>query len=378
MTAAAAASVLPRYGDRSLSELLPGVGAALALPGFADALDLPQASRYVVVLVDGLGWQLLDRHRDVAPYLASLLDARPPLTCGVPSTTVTSLTSLGTGLVPGRHGVVGYTSRIPQTGRLLNALKWDGRVDPLVWQPHPTAFELMDRAGAAVTAVNRSSFEGTGLTVCSQRGATYLGADTPWERLSIVSEVAKTERSMTYAYESTLDHHGHEVGCETEAWVSRLADVDTDLLRLRAALPSDAVMVVTADHGMLDIAREDRFDVDDHPELLDDVVLLGGEARLRHVYCRAGASADVAARWGLLLGDNATVVTRDQAEALNWFGPVTPPVRPRIGDVLVAARGDFATFSRRLFPVECSMAGFHGSLTAAEMLVPLLVDAPRQ
>ncbi|MDQ3166417.1 MAG: alkaline phosphatase family protein [Actinomycetota bacterium] len=368
--------VLPRYGQRALSDLLPGVAAALGLPGFTDHLGLPAARRYVVVLVDGLGQDLLELHRDAAPYLASLLD-REPLTSGVPSTTVTSLTSLGTGLAPGRHGVVGYTSRIPGTNRLLNALKWPADVDPLAWQPHPTVFERMAEAGGMAAAVNRTSFEGSGLTVCSQRGAVYHSADTPWERLSVVAEVAKAEQSLTYAYESTLDHHGHEIGCTSPEWLARLAGVDTDLLRLRAALPADAVLVVTADHGMIDLALRGRMDVDDYPGLLDDVVLVGGEARLRHLYCRAGAADDVAQRWREDLDDRAVVLTRDDAVAAGWFGPLDPRVRPRLGDVLVAGLGDFATFSRRLFPVEGRMVGFHGSLTAAEMLVPLLVDAPR-
>jgi hypothetical protein len=369
--------VLPRYRSRSLPDLLPSVAGALGVPGFADCLRLPEAPRYVVVLVDGLGWHLLEEHRDAAPYLASLADGHEPLTCGVPSTTVTSLTSLGTGLTPGEHGLVGYTSRIPGTDRLLNGLKWSADVDPRTWQPRPTVFERMSAAGAAVAAVNRTSFEGTGLTVCSQRGATYHGADTPWERLAVMAEVAKAERSLTYGYESTLDQSGHDVGCTSPGWVSRLTDVDTDLLRLRAALPPDAVLVVTADHGMVDLPPHGRMDVDDHPRLLDDVVLLGGEARLRHLYCRAGAAGDVLARWRQHLGDRAVVLGRDEAESAGWFGVVDPRVRARIGDVLVAALGSFAAFSRRLFPVEGRMVGFHGSLTPPEMLVPLLVDAPR-
>ena len=368
--------VLPRYRSRSLSNVLPSVAGALGVPGFDDSLGLPQAPRYVVVLVDGLGWQLLEEHQDAAPYLASLAGGHEPLTCGVPSTTVTSLTSLGTGLPPGEHGVVGYTSRIPGTDRLLNALKWSADVDPLDWQPRATIFERMSAAGAVVTAVNQTSFEGTGLTVCSQRGAAYHGADTPWERLAVIAEVAKADQSLTYGYESTLDHHGHQVGSTSPQWLSRLTDVDTDLLRLRAALPPDAVLVVTADHGMVDLPADGRLDVDDVPGLLDDVVLVGGEARFRHLYCRSGAAADVADTWRENLGDRAVVLSRDDAEAAGWFGVVDSRVRPRIGDVLVAAFGSFATFSRRLFPVEGRMVGFHGSLTSAEMLVPLLVDAP--
>lgn len=369
------AFVAPRYGDRALSDLLPSVAGAMGFAGFDDRLGLPAGQRYVVVLVDGLGWHQLRRHRDLAPYLASLLDGRPPLTSGVPSTTATSLTSLGTGLPPGQHGVVGYTSRIPGTNALLNALKWDTDIDPAQWQSQPTVFERLAAAGGSVGAANKAAFRGSGLTECSQRGAAYHAADSAWERLDVVTNLAEPANSLTYAYESTLDHIGHESGCESDAWRDRLVVVDADLHRLRESLPSDAVLVVTGDHGMVDVDDAGRIDVGDHPQLLDGVVLFGGEGRLRHVYCRAGAADDVAARWAGTLGDRAVVLTQGDAAAAGWFGDIRPEVRARIGDVVVAATGRHAVLSYRHFPVETKLVGFHGSLTAAEMLVPLLVDA---
>lgn len=365
----------PRYRERALSDLLPSVAGAMGLADHTNPLGLPSARRYVVVMVDGLGWHLLREHADRAPYLASMLAAESPLTCGVPSTTASSLTSLGTGLAPGEHGLVGYTSRIPGTNRLLNALKWDSDVDPLIWQPEPTLFERLAGDGVRVAAANKGSFRGSGLTICSQRGAEYHAADTAWERLAVVTELAEQPDSLVYAYESALDHTGHVAGSTSGKWLDRLATIDTDLQRLREGLPSDAVLVVTGDHGMVDVDDEDRLDVDDDVALLDDVVLLGGEARLRHLYCRAGAAADVAGRWATSLGERAVVMTQETAEAAGWFGDIRPKVRPRIGDVVVASTGRYAVLSRQYFPIETKLVGFHGSLTEAEMLVPLLVDA---
>ena len=139
----------PAYGGGSLADLLPAIGAALGVTEPAP-LVLPPAPSYVVFLIDGLGANLLRRYAHMAPYLSSLshpLGSPGDLTAGVPSSTVTSLTSLGTALLPGTHGVVGYTSRIPGTDRLLNALMWDKAVDPLEWQPHPTAFQTLAWAG---------------------------------------------------------------------------------------------------------------------------------------------------------------------------------------------------------------------------------------
>jgi len=371
--------VLPRYDKCSLSDLLPAVAARVGLAGAVDPLGLPDADRWVVLLVDGLGHRLLGEHANDAPYLCSLLAQHRPLTVGVPSTTATSIAGLGSGLAPGVHGVTGYTSRIPGTLRLLNALTWHDDVDPDRWQPHPTVFERLVAAGVEATVVSRGAFLGSGLTRVSQRGATYVGAETPTERVEAVAETVGSAAwagrpAVTYTYESQLDHAGHEHGCRSMRWRDVLAAIDDDVLALRKALPSGTALVVTGDHGMVDVPDGDRIDADTEPGLLDDVVLLGGEARFRQLWAAAGATEQVAARWRERCGDRAWVATRDQAEADGWFGRVDDGVRPRIGDVLIAARGTFAVVASRQFPVEMRMRGFHGSLTAAEMYVPLLVD----
>ena len=163
MTVAAspAGFVTPAYEQRSLGDLVPAVAAALGHPlaGPTVGLGLPEASAYVVLLVDGMGAEQLRRYAHAAPFLGSLLDGQPPLTAGVPTTTATSLTSLGTALPPGAHGLVGFTSRIPGTDGLLNALNWDKSVDPLEWQPHPTALGRAQRDG--VRACTRCSRDGS-------------------------------------------------------------------------------------------------------------------------------------------------------------------------------------------------------------------------
>jgi hypothetical protein len=169
--------VEPAYEDRSLGDVVPAVAQALGvdvgLP--PTSLQLPEAGSYVVFLVDGLGYEQLRDHEGDAPFLHSLLGQQAPATAGVPSTTATSLTSLGTALLPGTHGVVGFTSRIPGTDDLLNALTWSKSVDPTVWQPHPTAFARLSAAGVATTVVNKREFDGSGLTVAGQRGAHFVG-----------------------------------------------------------------------------------------------------------------------------------------------------------------------------------------------------------
>ncbi|HUC56938.1 MAG TPA: alkaline phosphatase family protein, partial [Streptosporangiaceae bacterium] len=123
---------------------------------------------------------------------------------------------------------------------------------------------------------------------------------------------------------------------------------------------------------MTDVPQADRVDVDQIPELREGVALLGGEPRARHVYCRPGAVEDVIANWRGVLGNRAWVLTRGQAVADGWFGPVSQSVAARIGDVVAAPSGQAAIVATRAEPRESALVGLHGSLTQSDQLVPLL------
>ncbi|GAA4720417.1 nucleotide pyrophosphatase/phosphodiesterase family protein [Nocardioides conyzicola] len=366
----------PAYGVRSLGDVVPAVAAALGLPlgEVPTGLTLPPAPAYVVFLVDGLGARLLERYAHAAPYLSTLLEQQLPGTAGVPSTTATSLTSFGTGLPPGAHGLVGFTSRVPGTDKLLNALMWDKDVDPLEWQPHDTAFARLRRQGATVTVVNKREFRGSGLTVAAHRGADFVGADRVGERIAAALAASIERASLTYLYDGDLDWTGHRYGVASSPWLQQLSMVDAEAEQLREALPAHVRLLVVADHGMVDSPSASRVDVDDLTELRDGVALLGGEARFRHLYCQRGAVDDVVATWRGVLGDRADVLARHEAIERGWFGPVQPGVRPRLGDVVVACHGETAILSTADFPYEATLVGLHGSLTPDEMLIPMLLD----
>jgi Type I phosphodiesterase / nucleotide pyrophosphatase len=363
--------VLPRYGEASLTELLPSVLGALGVAGEDNLLGLPRARRYCVLLVDGLGWTLLRSHAAQAPFLISLPGRA--ITAGSPTTTVTSLTSFGTGLPPGRHGVLGYTTRIPGTNELLNALKWPAAVDPVAYQPHPTVFERADRAGVAVTVVGERKFRTSGLTVAGLRSPGFQNADTWGERVAAAAAAASAEPSLVYVYDGDLDTTGHRAGCGSPAWAHQLTMVDRFAEELLDALPAGTTLVITADHGMVNVDPHDRVDVDDLPALREGVALVGGEARFRHVYAAPGAALDVLAAWRAILGDRATVLSRQEAVAAGWFGAVEDRVLDRIGDVVASAGPGAAVEMRSVFPVEATLLGLHGALSAEEMLIPLLV-----
>ncbi|MFE3197112.1 alkaline phosphatase family protein [Embleya sp. NPDC059237] len=370
---------LPRYGAGALCDLLPSIAASLGMPGERNILGLAPARAACVFLIDGLGWELLRAHPVEAPYLHSLLagsfaGSGTPLTAGFPATTATSLASFGTGLTPGVHGLVGYAVAVPGENRLMNQLRWVGDIEPRAWQPYPSVLERAAAAGITVAQVNDTMFEHTPLTRAALAGGRYFGAEFGAPRIEAVHrQLAQPGPVLIYTYASELDRVGHGMGVDSPEWRAELRRIDGVVRAMAEGMPADSVLYVTADHGMVDVAAEQRVDVDADPGLSAGVALLGGEARARHVYTRPGATRDVYAIWDDMLGDRMWVVTRDEAIESGWFGPkVEDRVRERIGDIVAAAFGDVAVVASRREPGESRLTGVHGSMTAAEQLIPLL------
>ena len=366
------APLVPSYGSQTLAELGSSILAAVGGSG-TNPLGLPLTRKVCLLVVDGLGWELLRDHPAAAPFLNELAMNAQPLAAGFPATTVTSLTSLGTGSAPGQHGVLGYQVAIPGEHKLLNGLRWDDRIDPVRWQPRPTIYERAEAAGVAAYYVAPRGFRNSGLTRAATRGARYWPADS-MGALAGEAGIALREADevLVTAYHGDLDGTGHGHGVGSDAWYYQLAHVDKLAEQLAGALPSDTTLYVTADHGMVDVSAEDRVDADDQPDLRAGVSLLGGEPRARHVYARPGAAADVLAAWRGVLGNRAWVVSREDAIKENWFGPVDPEMVPRIGDVVAAPVGNWAIVATETEPRESALTGMHGSLVAADQLVPLL------
>ncbi len=379
----AAELIRPAYGGGCLSELLGSVAAAQGLTGdnddglvrYENRLGLPEADRYVVWLVDGLGWHNLRTEAAGAPWLAGLPDART-VTAPVPSTTTTSLTSFGTGTPPGVHGMVGYSFRLPGAkGAVLNPLTWNLPHNPRMVQPTPTVLErIQDEVG--VTTVSLARFVDSGLTQAALRGGRFHGlvdeADEDARLEAMVTAATSSTRTLVYAYERRLDMIGHSRGWQSRDWREQLATLDRSVRAVRQALPDEVTLIVTGDHGMVDVPSDRRTVIEAVPDLAAGIDCVAGEPRFRQLWSDREDPVWIARRWADVLGDSAWVRTRDEAIDDGWFGPVADQVRARIGDVLVAIRDDSALMTRTA-PHEQGMVGMHGSLTEAEMVVPLLV-----
>jgi len=370
----------------SLLDVLPSVAAALGRTEAPDALGLSEplggTRRIVLVLVDGLGTHLLPRLAQHAPLLAGVLAGTDgtlaELACTFPSTTPTSLVSLGTGALPGRHGVLGFTVNVPGSDRLLTHIFWRDDPEPARWQPVRTWFERLAAAGVRARVVLPAAFVGSGLTLAAYRGAEFRGVPRGGDYAAEVLAEVAAGPGLVYGYASALDTAAHLHGIASEQWAAAAAEVDALLARLRAELPPDAALLVTADHGGLDVGPAGRIDVAAEPELAAGLRLVAGEPRVRYLHVEPGAAVDVRDTWQERLGPGAAVLLRDEAIAAGFFGPVPETHRERIGDVVAICRGELAVFATDREPPEIAkLIGLHGADTEVETAVPLIAFGPR-
>jgi len=378
----AADLVAPSSEYPCLGRVLPAIAGAVGVDAVAEAglaqelLGLPSASRVCVVLVDGLGHTNLAERAGHAPFLRRRLGDSTPLTSTFPSTTATAMGTFGVGMPPGRTGMLGYTVRDPATGELGNLVSWTGLPPARQWQRETTVFEQLVAAGTTVTSIGPARFSGSGLTEAALRGPTYRAAESLAARVDATVDALR-KPGVAYLYWGEVDKAGHHHGWGSWQWGDALAELDSELGRLARMLPRDTVLVITADHGMVDVDRAARWDVATDPALGNGVDLVAGEPRALHLHLDAGVEATVVAdRWRGVLGGSAVVATRDEAAADSWFGEISEHVLPVIGDVVVAMTGRATVVdSRTQSPASLDLVGVHGSLTRHEMLVPCVVVA---
>ena len=352
---------------RSLTAVLPDVLAAL---GGASS-TLPPVRSAIVLVVDGLGARSLAAHAGYARFLASRATKKSVATTVFPSTTAAALTSLLTGTEVGAHGIVGYRARVPETGRVWNQLTdWGpGQLDATTWQ---RSTPLLRAPSGFV--VSKPEYAHTGFTAATTHGSRFIGERDLDARVDAAAHLARAhDGALVYLYVPELDSAGHRYGIDSDPWRSALESIDSAARRLDAAVGGDVGVLLTADHGMVDVSAHRHVILQDGDPRLDGVEALGGEPRMLHIYAEAGAAASVREAWR---DDEAHswVMTRDEAIDAGLFGrTVADGVRDRIGDVLVAARAQVAYYDGRLSDTSGQrMVGQHGSLTAEERLVPFL------
>jgi hypothetical protein len=360
----------PTFG---LADLTNSIFNSLAVSHTSDSLGVGQhEQRECLILIDGLGQDGLDRYGDKFKILSQLKQVNN-LSANFPSTTATSLSTLGTGVLPGVHGMLGYTVRVPRSdNRLLNALKWDERVDPVMWQKVPTLFERAVADGVNVTHIAAKRYQGTGFTKAALRGAKYVGANGIDEMVLAVTVALTAQPSFVYTYLNTLDSAGHSDGVGSEKWMTALSQVSEFITKVKSSAPVGTRVWVTSDHGMVNSTQQLILGQDN--DLLKNVVLIGGEPRARHIYIKEGAESETISQWQEQLAGAAQVLSKESAISSGLFGEIVlEDARDRMGDVIAIAKNDLILIDPNRIREESSMVGHHGGVTDAEIQIPLLL-----
>lgn len=362
--------ILPTYAGPCITNVVPALldptdQAPSWLPSLAH-----DAERVVLLVIDGLGWTQLATRRSLTPSLSAMEGG--PITTVAPSTTATALTSITTGLPPGEHGVVGY--RMAVEGEVLNVLRWSTpRGDARETIPPSKVQSQTTFGGHRPPVLTRTEFETSGFTMAHLDGTRFTGYRTLGTLTAELSRLARQGEPFIYAYYEGLDKVSHEYGLGLQ-YDEELRWIDHLVSSILESLPSGSVLVVTADHGQVEV-RDNVLELPN--DVLTHVAMQSGEGRFRWLHGRSGridALKDAATD---LLGEHAWVRTRDEAIAEGWYGPVvTDRAAGRLGDVLLAAKGSVA-FHDPLDTGPYVLVGRHGSLTEDEMLVPLLAGVAR-
>ena len=342
--------------SRRLADVLSS--AMAAFEGKSNPLQLQATRSALVVLIDGLGHAQLARHRGHARALGS--GAGKSLVSGFPSTTAAALTSLATGSLPGRHGIVGYDALVPGVGVRNQLRDWGREMDPETYQRRDP---LWRRRACAVVAERK--YAASGFTLATLRGADYLGQDNLDARVEAAVQALRSHE-LVYLYLPELDRVGHKHGVGSDEWVSTLEALDAHVGELARATRGG--MLVTADHGMIDVPKARHIVLG---SALEGVQEMAGEARARQLHLDdPDLALDAVRELREEFEEVAWVATRDDLVASGWLGEVDAEVLPRIGDVLIAAKGTWAFYPDDNDPA-MGMVGQHGSFTGDELRVPL-------
>lgn len=366
---------LPRVGDPLITDIVAGGLATIdpALPGAsaeaAASLGMETgAHQLLLILVDGLGYELIEEYVGHTPTLRRVRGDVRSIHTVVPSTTAAAITAFGTGERPGATNMVGFS--VAYRGTVMNLLAMEGGPAPSEWQPVPTYFERLAAADVASAVVSPARFAGSGLTGAALRGARHVPAETLDERVSAALRELRAGTPVVYLYWSEIDHAGHGSGVGSDSWIANLEEFDAGLARLLRSLPAGVRTVMTADHGMINVDASQIVDVASTPALREGVRIVAGETRAVHVHADAGRADEVEARWRDVLGESAWIVSGEAISALIGAGDGAAV----IGDFLVLARGRGGVVDSRTQSASAiAMPGVHGSLTSTEMRIPVVV-----
>jgi predicted AlkP superfamily pyrophosphatase or phosphodiesterase len=340
-------------------------------------LGFRPAKRVIAVLVDGLGAQNLKAAAGHAPFLNQALAVSKPISCGFPSTTATSITSFATGLSAGAHGLVGYKVFDRQNMRSANLLTgWGEEQQALTWQPNQTISQRALEQGIGSFVIGPKAYANTGFTSATMRDAQYLAGKTISERVDVAIELLrkKSDDFLVYLYIPELDQAAHTFGSDSSNWLEGVEEVDYQVRRLASALAKSDALLVTADHGIVDVRSENHVYLDEVDVDWGEVLDVSGDPRVNFIYLQDSANTqDFVTSLQTRAPDGIAVLARSTVLAEDWYRGATQTAIERMPDVFAIATKQLAMYHRDFAPAKSlEMIGQHGSLSSKELSIPLL------
>ena len=381
------ALTLPDYRGGSLVNLMSSITAALggtspyppltALPPAA----LSGARHLVLLVVDGLGYHyLLGRDGALRRHL------RGQLTSVFPSTTASAIPTFLTGLAPQQHGLTGWHMYFREVGAIVAPLPFRVRTGRHALRDAgvtPTTLfgltPLFDRLPLPCHVVSPHHIIHSDFNVALSGKAKRHGYDTLEEMFAHIAGILRSAepRSYVHAYWPQHDSLAHEHGVHSAAVADAFAALDAAFAQLvDVARDNNSLVIVTADHGFIDTSAAETIDLDDHSGLRDTLLLpLCGEPRMAYAYVRAGRETQFEDYIHGQLADRVQLFKSADILQQGWLGPgeAHPALRDRIGDYVLIPRGRTILRDWLRGEERHTHIGVHGGLSAAEMIVPLIV-----
>lgn len=358
---------------KTLGRLSDVLESALgAVSGSSNALALKPVKSAVVILVDGLGAANLKAANSHARFLNGALTDKPINTV-FPTTTAAALTSFASGLQPHEHGFVGYRVLDRARSASQNLLSgWTSFGESAGWRAGETISTRAQAQGIATHFVGVAAYQRSGFTNVIMPDATYQVADRLADRFRVAKELAATAGNLVYLYVPELDQTAHAFGAESFEWLNKLEDLDAHVRDFVQQLPGGTGVLLTADHGIVDVPKNGQIDLADFE--LPGIEFVGGDTRNAFVYVTSpDRTQQLQEQLKEQLGELCWVATPAELQAAGWLGQLTDDAQARIPDLYVLARKKVAIYHRDFSSTKSyNMVGHHGSISSEELQIPLL------
>ncbi len=378
---------MPAYEGGSIVNLMTSIGrhfgAFLPYKPLECLHDTIRAGDTVVlVVIDGLGYEFL-RAKGEGSVLFSHM--RGWMTSAFPSTTSASLTTFATGVAPQQHGITGWFMHLKEVGMVLKILPFTPRlgstslvdmgIDPLQIFDQQTIYDLL---GVPSHFVTHEMFADSVYTLAMTHGAQgHYYTDLGGFADSVCEAATAGGQSYVYAYWPKFDTVSHMHGISSPEAYAHFLEIDGAVSRIIERLAgTKTTIIVTADHGLIDVKEEDIVRLGDHPAMVSCLSQpICGEARAAYCYVHPSKAGEFEKYVSEALGDICTCFPSHEIVESGYYGLGEPhaALNDRVGDYILIMHDTHVLVDRLLGEPDHIMVGYHGGLSEGELFVPLII-----